>query len=128
MKVVGRVVALKAQVKTKRRAPVLRRILQRLDSFMKRSGLTLAELFAQIDMDGSGEVDVVEFRMGLASLGLLFDDASIGALVEAADTDGDGQLDAHEFCTRMETLLEQEALPGQTSFFRGCACTCATTR
>ena len=100
--------------------PQVRQVVQRLDGYMKRSGQTLAELFAQIDMDGSGSVDIIEFRLGLRSLGLLFDDLSIEALLKVVDTDGDGQLEAHEFCARVHALIEQEATRPQVILTQLC--------
>ena len=84
-------------------------VVRRLDGFLKRSRTTLAELFTQIDTDGSGSVDVKEFRLGLRSVGLLFDDISIESLLTLVDTDGDGQLEKDEFCARIGAMIDEEA-------------------
>ena len=42
--------------------------VQRLVSCVRRSRLSLAQLFAKIDKDGSGSVDINEFRSGLRSV------------------------------------------------------------
>ena len=89
--------------------PPLLRVVRRLRSFLKRSGETLPELFAKIDADGSGSVDIVEFRTGLRTIGLVFDDMSIASLLQLVDSDGDGQLESEEFCTRIGAMIEKEA-------------------
>jgi len=44
--------------------------------------MTLTEVFQTIDEDGSGEIDVSEFRAGMISLGVSFTDEEITALME----------------------------------------------
>lgn len=98
----------------------LLQVIQRLDGYVKVSGQTLPELFAQIDTDGSGYIDAVEFRIGLRSVGLIFDDASMQALLAVVDTDGDEQLECNEFCARISMLIEQEATKPQAILSRLC--------
>ena len=103
--------------------------VRRIYSWAKRTSSTVEELFTNIDIDGSGSVDVREFRAGMATLGLKFDDRcapalgyfrlrfrppfltdfrsdygcgrELGALVEHMDDSGDGVLDTNEFCLKM---------------------------
>lgn len=92
--------------------PVPIRVVRRLVSYVKRSELSLPELFAMIDKDGSGSVDVNEFRAGLRSVGLSFSDADIDELLKLVDADGDGELECDEFCSCMDEIIEQDASSG----------------
>jgi hypothetical protein len=64
--------------------------VSRIQSWVKRSGKELSELFAKIDVDGSGDFDVQEFRAGMLSIGLTFTDDVINALMSFMDSDGGG--------------------------------------
>ena len=77
-------------------------------------------LFAQIDADGSGEIDAHEFRLGLSAIGLQMDDRALSVLVEHMDADGNGILDMNEFCEQMTALLEAEAAAGSTILSKLC--------
>ena len=86
--------------------------VRRIHSWAKRTQATVAKLFAEIDADGSGSIDVSEFRRGAAELGLKFTNEETTALVKHMDADGDGVLDTNEFCKRMTEMLEAEASSG----------------
>ena len=88
--------------------------VRRIYCWAKRTSSTVEELFAKIDIDGSGSVDVKEFRSGMSLLGLKFDDRELGVLVEHMDESGDGVLDTGEFCLKMTEMLEAEATSGSS--------------
>ena len=64
------------------------------------SGSMISELFADLDLDGSGTVDIHEFLGGLQKIGLDgMSDNQLKALHGDCDLDGDGQLTLEEFTT-----------------------------
>ena len=56
-----------------------------------------ALLFADVDEDGSGELEVVEFDKLLRSLGLIMDDERLIEIMDEYDTDGGGTIGIDEF-------------------------------
>ena len=58
----------------------------KLISAARRLGMSLTELLQTIDGDGSGEIDVAEFRAGMLALRVTFTDEEITALMEQLDT------------------------------------------
>ena len=62
--------------------------------------------------DGSGAIDIVEFRLGMAAIGLKLDNIAVEQLVMYMDSDNDGTLDKQEFCAKMDALLEEESTTG----------------
>lgn len=93
---------------------------QRIYAWFKRADVSLPELFAEIDKDGSGQIDAQELRAGMASLGLRFDDIQLRILMRYMDESGDGQLDTLEWTTRMAELVESEASSGQSVLSNFC--------
>ena len=83
--------------------------LRRITSFLKRSNLSVTELFAKIDVDGSGTVDETEFREGFLGLGLNFQERAMRVMLKYMDDSGDGELDIEEFESKMAKMLEAEA-------------------
>eukprot|EP01043_Picozoa_sp_COSAG02_P044383 COSAG02_NODE_3961_length_5981_cov_175.988949_1_plen_680_part_10 len=68
----------------------------RLDS---RPG-ALNRAFQQMDADGSGAIDIDEFKKALLMKGgLIFDDAILRKVMDKFDDDGTGEIDFRKFCT-----------------------------
>jgi calmodulin len=81
--------------------------VSRIQSWVKRSGMRLVDLFTTIDTDGSGDFNVQEFRAGMLSIGLTFTDEVIDALMQQMDKDGDGEVDVTEFISKMDKLAHE---------------------
>ncbi|CAM9628051.1 unnamed protein product [Choristocarpus tenellus] len=60
----------------------------------------IREAFKFFDKDGSGAIDQKELGDIMRQLGAKLSDAEIELLVQAADVDGDGQVDINEVCGR----------------------------
>ena len=60
-------------------------------------GKAVTKMFRDLDLDGSGDVDIAEFVGGMKKLGLELNDAQFSALHQDCDTDGDGNLTLKEF-------------------------------
>jgi hypothetical protein len=56
-----------------------------------------AKLFADVDEDGSGELEITEFDKLLRSLGLIMDDERLIEIMDEYDTDGGGTIGIDEF-------------------------------
>ena len=82
--------------------------VSRIGNWLKRSGKQLADLFTKIDTDGSGDFDVTEFRAGMLSIGLTFNDETIHALMSYMDTDGGGSIDTQEFVQKMDKFVDEQ--------------------
>ena len=70
-------------------------------------GKAVTKMFRDLDLDGSGDVDIAEFVGGMKKLGLELTDAQFSALHHDCDTDGDGSLTLKEFVNscKCHTLL-----------------------
>ena len=58
---------------------------------------TIKEAFNLFDKDGSGSIDIDEFRAVMVTEGADLTDKEIEGILREADTDGDGQIDIDEF-------------------------------
>jgi calmodulin len=89
-----------------------------LPPFLRKGG-TVAELvaaaiaegestmffFRDLDADGSGALSRDELMEGMAKRGQALSDAQADAIMAAADTDGDGQIDEKECVASMRMFL-----------------------
>ncbi len=55
------------------------------------------DAFRSIDLDGSGKLNLKEFRMAMQQYGLDLSEERVKSLMDKFDEDGDGKLDKHEF-------------------------------
>lgn len=85
---------------------VVLRIVQRIAAWETRSNTTAAELFAKLDRDGSGSVDVAEVQSGLSRIGVCLDGDQVNLLMQHMDSSRDGTLDIAEFTLWMAALVE----------------------
>lgn len=86
------------------RRATLELAVARIFSWLKREGKSLNELFTKIDTDGSGDFDEREFRAGMFSIGLAFDDNTIKAIFSFMDSDDEGTVDTAEFIANMQSF------------------------
>ena len=68
---------------------------------------TADALFAELDADGSGEMDAPELRAALGSLGLALSATAMENVMRELDGDGGGTLSVHEVAERVEAFHRQ---------------------
>eukprot|EP00960_Hanusia_phi_P032705 750013-Hanusia_phi.AAC.1 len=81
-------------------------------------GKRIEELFAEIDKDGSGEIDVYEFNDALVMLGINYftnKPRDLKKLVDKYDTDGTGRISFDEFVSMIVELLAKARITVQSS-------------
>ena len=80
--------------------------------------LMMADLFALMDRDGGGEIEIDELAATLDFLGLRIQQDALGAVIEALDVDGGGTVDREEFFTRVRQISRQrrKAYGGDRAF------------
>jgi hypothetical protein len=76
--------------------------ITRIHAWLKRSGRQLSDLFKNIDKDSSGDFDDKEFRAGMLTIGLTFEDVEITALFGHMDKDSSGTINMEEFMEKMD--------------------------
>ena len=64
--------------------------------------------FTLIDADGSGALDIYEFRAALKRMGLGLTDQQVEVVLEAVDTDGNGTVEFSEFIALLGSEFEPE--------------------
>ena len=70
----------------------------------------LARAFGSVDVDGSGKISADEMKAYIASVyGDGLDGDTVGSMMRAADTDGDGEVDLEEFKMIMRAGPQQRA-------------------
>jgi len=79
------------------------RILETLrDFFGKRPNSVLLGAFREQDMDGSGQLELPEFKRALKGLNIDLTDADLVAVFNALDSDGSGVLQLREFLNELK--------------------------
>jgi len=74
----------------------------------------LKNIFAEIDLDGSGVIDFVEFRTGLHRIGVRLDKERTRQIFDTIDDDGSGAIDSQELIS----FLENENQKGLVEEFK----------
>lgn len=70
-----------------------------------------AALFKFFDEDGSGGITLQELREAMAGVGVKFSDEEVTTFFNKYDTDGNGEIDFHEFVA-LSMALNAQALSG----------------
>jgi Ca2+-binding EF-hand superfamily protein len=78
--------------------------VNRMFKYLQASNQDIVANFAKFDDDGSGELDVDEFRAALLEMGLGMDDEQMGLVMREIDTDGGGTISIDEFTERMKQI------------------------
>ena len=94
--------------------------IARIHAWLKRSGKRLSDLFEHIDKDSSGEFDVREFRAGMLSIGLTFEDVEISALFSHMDADGSKTISVEEFIEKMDQFSTELGESAETILLHLC--------
>merc|ERR1711907_901699 len=68
----------------------LDKVSLKLTMAIKKNQAKLADIFAKIDTDGSGNVTYKEFRRGLFKVGIKLNTKEVHELCRGLDKDGDG--------------------------------------
>lgn len=78
---------------------------------LEQHKLKLADLFNEIDTDGSGAIDHDELRTLLMVMGVdVSDSEKLKVLFSLLDVDGDGEIELHEFLQRMQEIQKDRAV------------------
>ena len=79
--------------------------------------LMMSDLFAMMDRDGGGEIEIDELGATLQWLGLNLSQEALVSVIEALDVDGGGTVDREEFFVRIRAISRQrrKALSGDRS-------------
>lgn len=79
-------------------------------AILDKHKLKLADLFNQIDRDGSGAIDHDELRTLLMVMGVdISDPQKLKDLFSLLDVDGDGEIELHEFLERLQEIQRDRA-------------------
>ncbi|XP_060077217.1 leucine-rich repeat-containing protein 74A-like [Ylistrum balloti] len=78
-----------------------------IKEYMERHNLTISELFARFDDDGSNSVDYDEFREGIKEAKIDLTDYQVDKLIQFIDIDGDGDLDFSEVVLKMKEVTKK---------------------
>lgn len=94
--------------------------IARIHAWLKRSGKRLSDLFEHIDNDSSGEFDVREFRAGMLTIGLTFEDVEVAALFSHMDADGSKTISIEEFIEKMDQFSAELSESAETILLHLC--------
>jgi len=83
----------------------LDKVSLKLTMAIKKNQAKLADIFAKIDTDGSGNVTYKEFRRGLFKVGIKLNTKEVHELCKGLDKDGDGVVSYLELKRFMDTSI-----------------------
>jgi Ca2+-binding EF-hand superfamily protein len=75
---------------------------------LKKNSTKLSDIFARMDLDGSGTVTYKEFRRGLFEVGIKLNTKEVTELCQALDKDGDGDVSYLELKRFMDNSKNNE--------------------
>jgi len=75
-------------------------ILDKLKRLIKQSGKTLDVIFAQFDVDGSGDITKEEFHKAMKMISLGLSDNEIYKIMRRTDANNDGVINYLEFAAK----------------------------
>eukprot|EP00927_Polykrikos_kofoidii_P048996 TRINITY_DN43148_c0_g1_i1.p1 TRINITY_DN43148_c0_g1~~TRINITY_DN43148_c0_g1_i1.p1 ORF type:complete len:535 (-),score=82.52 TRINITY_DN43148_c0_g1_i1:147-1751(-) len=77
------------------------RVFQMIRERISTMKTKVGPFFNRFDADGTGELDLCEFRMALAKLGLVITDADLVAVVHKVGLEGSGVVSVRELCREL---------------------------
>ncbi|KAK3089767.1 hypothetical protein FSP39_006361 [Pinctada imbricata] len=78
-----------------------------IKEYIERQNLTVAQLFAKFDEDGSNSVDYDEFRQGIKEAKIPLTSNQVDSLIKYIDIDGDGDIDFSELVLKMKEITHK---------------------
>ena len=85
-----------------------RQVIDTLKRSIKASGKSIDAVFAQFDVDGSGDITIVEFRKAMKMLVSGLSEQEIGKIMQRVDANNDGHIDYIEFAAKFRDDPEFE--------------------
>ncbi|CAF0831592.1 unnamed protein product [Brachionus calyciflorus] len=79
-----------------------------IQEYCQKNNISLMDLFAKLDTDGSMSVSYDEFKEGLKQSGIPITPAQIDALIAYLDRDGDGEIDFSELVIGEEQVRKSK--------------------
>jgi len=89
----------------------LHETLEALVKHLRSQNLTEEELFRRLDAKGYGELSRDVMRVALRKMGCTLQPAQLDGVLRAFDTDGNGTIDSHEFCSLLQTFMASSPPP-----------------
>ena len=77
------------------------RVLRKIRNDIRSSHKRIMDVFLSADEDQSGTLDPQEIKHALRKINCMLDDVELKHLMAYLDTDGDGEIDYHEFSTKL---------------------------
>ena len=79
-------------------------ILQRVLDYTRDTRTSISRIFARVDADGSGDLDIHEFQQALTSMKLDLTELEAEEVVAELDIDGSGTIAASEFLDKLKAF------------------------
>jgi hypothetical protein len=89
-------------------------LLRKISTHMKKMQIRAHDMFREIDKDGTGSLDEVEFRNALERLGIRLSQEDWTLILKMADINHDGVLSYREFEATMRNFRRKELLEQNT--------------
>eukprot|EP01002_Notosolenus_urceolatus_P005679 NODE_250_length_2387_cov_14.941403_g196_i0.p1 GENE.NODE_250_length_2387_cov_14.941403_g196_i0~~NODE_250_length_2387_cov_14.941403_g196_i0.p1 ORF type:complete len:777 (-),score=189.69 NODE_250_length_2387_cov_14.941403_g196_i0:55-2385(-) len=92
-------------------------VMEHHDKLPPQKLILLRELFKEVDVDGSGQIEIAEVKSALMSTGAFghTDDSHLDAVIREIDIDGSGDITFDEFCHLMLSV-NPALVPNTTQF------------
>ena len=85
------------------------RVLGGVLEYTERTKTSVTRVFASVDTDGSGDLDIVEFQEAMRSMGQVLTHLEIQEVMAELDIDGSGTIEASEFLDKLKQFAKERA-------------------